>query len=316
MSQPEQPIDEHGFPIPRDFDGEDARPKPRRPKTPRSPRPTCRRRLVAAGIVLLLVGALTFPILKQHVPALLASWYRDSAHKRYQSGDLPGALEDIGSAISLRPDDAVLYRLRSRYRLDDFDTDQHVQMSLEDISRAIELRPDELEFYSFRSSILQRLGRFREAIEDIDHAIRLAPPATWQLLNNRAYIRALGKMDLEQALDDVEKSIRQTGETRAISLDTRGYIRYLLERYEPALRDMNQAILLAQEDRRKDVRKLERFDVEPGLQNLIVRGHDHILAVLYHHRGLIHQKLGHEREARADLERGDELGYDPKKGVW
>jgi hypothetical protein len=40
------------------------------------------------------------------------------------------------------------------------------------------------------------------------------------------------------------------------------------------------------------------------------------LSVLYHHRGLVYQKLNQPEKARADLDQARRLGYDPSKGVW
>jgi hypothetical protein len=42
----------------------------------------------------------------------------------------------------------------------------------------------------------------------------------------------------------------------------------------------------------------------------------HNLAVIYHHRGLVYERIGKTRQAQADLERARQLGYDPEKGVW
>jgi hypothetical protein len=36
---------------------------------------------------------------------------------------------------------------------------------------------------------------------------------------------------------------------------------------------------------------------------------------MYHHRGLVQQKLGHDAEAQDDLRRGEQMGYNPARGV-
>jgi hypothetical protein len=43
--------------------------------------------------------------------------------------------------------------------------------------------------------------------------------------------------------------------------------------------------------------------------------YDRALAVMYQHRGLIHQQLKNEKEAEKDLRRAEELGFNPAKGV-
>ena len=59
---------------------------------------------------------------------------------------------------------------------------------------------------------------------------------------------------------------------------------------------------------------------DTGLQQKLTRrrqrGARQELAVLLHHRGLIHQKLENVSQAAADLQRAQELGYSPADGVW
>jgi hypothetical protein len=40
------------------------------------------------------------------------------------------------------------------------------------------------------------------------------------------------------------------------------------------------------------------------------------LSVLYHHRGLVYEKLNQLEKAVADYEQARRLGYNPDKGVW
>ena len=96
-------------------------------------------------------------------------------------------------------------------------------------------------------------------------------------------------------------------------LDTRGYLRYLAgEDLHGARDDLERAIDLAEASVRIDL---------PG-QQATTSAHElesseaNDLAVLYHHRGLIYEKLGRSDEAAVDLELARKLGYDPKQGVW
>ena len=43
---------------------------------------------------------------------------------------------------------------------------------------------------------------------------------------------------------------------------------------------------------------------------------DHNLAVMYHHRGEIHEKLGDAAQAKKDLFIGKQMGFDPAAGVY
>ena len=40
------------------------------------------------------------------------------------------------------------------------------------------------------------------------------------------------------------------------------------------------------------------------------------MAVIYHHRGLVFEKLGNQRQADEDFERAEKFGYDPENGVF
>ena len=46
------------------------------------------------------------------------------------------------------------------------------------------------------------------------------------------------------------------------------------------------------------------------------RRYENILAVMYHHRGQVHEKLGNSKQAEADLRQGDVFGYNPAVGVY
>lgn len=313
MTAPESSTDEHGFPIPKDFDGGDARPAPRRPRMPRSP---AARRWVAGLIVMLLVGALVLPLLRKPGSAMLADWYRQRAEQRWESDDLDGALDDLDRAIGWHPERGELFFLRGIYRLDDYDTEGYLAMSLDDFDEALRIEPENSRFYFGRSLALQRLGRHREALDDLDRYIKLDPPIGAAPFNQRAYARALAEMELEEGLADAEEAIKRAGTPNAAFLDTRGYLLHLLGRNEEALDDLNQAINLAEKLRQAVARWPDDPRVGPGKRSFDLRHLDHNLAVLYHHRGLIHQKLDNPQQAESDLARGDELGYDPHKGVW
>ena len=38
--------------------------------------------------------------------------------------------------------------------------------------------------------------------------------------------------------------------------------------------------------------------------------------MLYHHRGLVYEKLGQKERADEDLRRTDQYGYSPEDGIW
>ena len=86
--------------------------------------------------------------------------------------------------------------------------------------------------------------------------------------------------------------------------------------FQAALKDLNQAIELVSKERERELdyvaghgwprRLIDRFELE----------WKQTMAVMYHHRGEIYQKLGQSEPASADIKRGDKLGYNPAEGVY
>ena len=88
---------------------------------------------------------------------------------------------------------------------------------------------------------------------------------------------------------------------------------HLLDRNDDALKDLNQAIEITDQQKRQLLQQQFRFDMRRLQYEL--KQMDGDLAVMYHHRGLVQEKLGNPQEAQEDLLRGANLGYDPAKGV-
>jgi tetratricopeptide (TPR) repeat protein len=163
--------------------------------------------------------------------------------------------------------------------------------------------------------VYQRLARHPEAIRDATQALTLSrggDPDPW---NERAYVRAIAGLELEEGLDDVQQAIDLYGAPNAAYLDTRGYLYHLLGRQEEALTDLNEAIALAErEDPWGAAHERRPREGRGGERDR--RRHDENLSVLYHHRGLVLAALGRDEEAQADLTRAESLGYNPAGGVY
>lgn len=194
------------------------------------------------------------------------------------------AVEDLTHVIQLRPDEATGYALRAGLRAQQ----RQYARAVEDCTRAIELDPDNPRRYVFRATLLAELDEYEQAAADYTRVIQLEPDDA-SAYNNRAYFRALAGVDLDEALDDVQKAIDMGGPNDAY-LDTRGFLLYLLGRSEEALADVDEAIRLA-----------ESPDNDRGRETL---------GELYYHRALVHKKLGNRREAERDFQMAEELGFD------
>lgn len=311
-------FDEHGFPLPPRFEDlkfHDDEPK-KRPKVSLR----AKRWVLILLVVLVIVPALFGKKLLNQARGLVADWLSDQAMQKLMEGDVPGALADMNQAVNWSPTKWELFARRAGLREDLND----VEGSLDDWTNAIDiykrkkLRGNERgqrsgmlsEFHSKRCWLYVRLGRSKEAMKDANYAVELNPSP--QSLNTRAYARAVLKIDSELAdgLRDVDEALRQTGRD-ANMLDTRGYLLHLLGRNEEAKADMDSAISMIEQKREQ-----ERLQIvghrSPGRW---LHRFDDALAVMYQHRGLIHQQLKNEKEAERDLRRAEDLGYDPAKGV-
>jgi len=339
-------FDQHGFPIPprySDLTYQDQ-------DQPARPRPSLRaRRLVILGILLGVVLPIVFgPRLLAMARDLLAQWLATRAQQRLMEGDREGALADFNRAIDWNPNAWALYLQRANLRrelsdlpgsLDDLNSaiDRNprawaafllraevrqkmdkLDESLVDYTEAIGMldRKHELvrwqaqirgrsemlaEAHAGRSWAYVRLGRARDAINDATQAVQLAPSAA--TLNIRAYARAVLNTELNEGLADIERALASRPDDAAF-LDTRGYLLHRLERYAEALPVMDLAITRSEHSDRTNLDQAAQLEL------------DHSLAVMYHHRGEIYEKLGQKDRAEADLRRGENLGYDPARGVF
>lgn len=314
-------LDEHGFPIPPTFD--DHLPQRRRGQFLTG----AVRSLLVLTFIGLLAGWAWKSDLASNVKRMMARRLVSNAiDKYYNLGDAAGALVDLDRAVGWAPDDAVIYRFRAMVKIDQGD----VTGSLADLNELVRLSPRYAEAYMQRSQVYQRLDRHREAIDDLTKAIHLSPSRDPMPRNNRAYARAIAHIEIEEALVDVQQALEMIeqdladaqrgfndGEMvrlnghKAAYLDTRGYIYFLQDKQEAALADLNQAIELTTAYHEQLL-----TTVQPSRRTVMQKAFDHELAVMYHHRGLVYQKLGRADEAKSDLDHGDQLGYNPAAGVF
>jgi len=237
-------------------------------------------------------------------------WWIVKADQCYREDDLDGALNALNRAAARLPDDALIYDNRGQVRLELND----LTGALEDYNELIDLNPDFFGGYAGRGAVYQRLGRFREAIDDFTRAIALRPESDPTQLNNRAYARALGNMELEAGMADIEKALELANEANAAYLDTRGYLHYRLGHYDAALEDLNEAVALSESEAQRIADASANDKKESARGKRLERLAREELAVLLHHRSLVHAALGNEEQAADDARRAEELGFDPERG--
>ncbi len=312
-------FDEHGLPIPQRF--ADNRPPddeaPQRPKIS----PSAKRWVVLVLLVGIIVPIIFGPRIISAGRETLARWLSSRAETKLLEGDKRGALADLNQAISWDPEAWRPYHLRANIRQEQNELDA----SLADFTKAIDLLDsqdkagrrrwrgiDRLENLAIlhvqRSWVHVRLSQGRDAIDDATDAVNLLRCPT--TLNARAYARAVLNMELKEGLDDIDQALANPTLNDADYRDTRGYLLHLLDRNDKALVELDRAIKATERKRDEAVFRQNLF----GRQDQ--RDLDQGLAVMYHHRGQVHQKLEHKEQAEADLQLANQLGYNQANGVF
>ena len=287
--------------------------------------------LLAAGAVLFLTLAL-WPVARGVSRMIMVQWWHSQAEAHVLAGDYKQAVADMDQVIANAPNNLNHYAERARLRLEAGD----FAGSLADYEHIIKANPGHASAYTYRSQVAQRQGRYADAVADLTKALELSPATEPEPWNNRAYGRALAKVELPDALTDVERALKlfnlqkthipdsnsnaellrsDDNRTEASYLDTRGYVHHLLGNQEQALADLNRAIELNKNCRKVVVAAAEKAKFSAPRLDLIRKEFDRFDAVMLHHRGLVQQALGHEKEANADLQWAEELGYNPAAGV-
>jgi tetratricopeptide (TPR) repeat protein len=91
-----------------------------------------------------------------------------------------------------------------------------VEMALKDLSerQVVDFSRDVVSMlYADRGWIYVRMGKSREALDDVNKAVELHPTA--ENLNTRAYARAVLNIELNEGLADIDKALRENGENDA-----------------------------------------------------------------------------------------------------
>lgn len=264
----------------------------------------------------------------------IARWKWAAAKNAMEDSQFEAAVEAATNGLKWNPEAAELIALRgaAREELGDFEGSlQDYDLMIANAAKDEEVNEADMLPLGLRSHIYQRMGRFEQAVADLtkvaefrerqfkfrdDDASRQAFALS---LNNRAYVQSLGKIDIEQALTDIQKAIDIRGVDDSIMLDTLGYLLLLNERAEEALEALEKAFAMTQKENnfyRNEIRRQMRLaDDQRGFErNLKLL--DENMAVIQHHRGEAYEAIGESEKAKADIEQAIKLGYDREAGVW
>jgi tetratricopeptide (TPR) repeat protein len=319
MPAPIRRVDDLGFPLPGTFD--DSNPRERRTRGQTFFR-------YRWWLLLLLLPILFGEAAVAAVRQYLARQFVQASNDEWWHDELPQALASANRALFWEPDPFEKwqgYKVRAQAYEDmqgrwqeSFDDWNEVIKRLDDPAHSKPQFAEPLrEAYAGRAWVAERLGQHRQAIADSNTALNLGGDESERalLLNQRAYIRALANTELTQALDDADRSLQiRTDEPEVI--DTRAYVLYRLGKYDWALKEITDAINLSTRGtgsvpwQRGAGGPQVWIQEDDGFSARDYRIYRESLAMMYHHRAEIHNKLGQQAESDEDTRRAETFGYD------
>jgi tetratricopeptide (TPR) repeat protein len=260
-------------------------------------------------------------------PAVMATWRISDARGKSADRQDDAAIAELDKAIEANPNQLQfrLERIRIASRLGQVDK---AKADLEKIEEyfAAQSQPISRSLREQRCQYRQLGGAFRLALEDQAALLQEvkdadAPPAIEALaMNNHAYSiglavekepkeEAADRELLKSALADCDRALKLVPD-QGSTLDTRGYIHFLLGDHEAALKDLDRAVEIVG----KEVAQA-RLEVNGNArqlsQKLLLREIEYSAAVMYQHRMKAHQKAGNEEAVKKDRQAIIDLGYKP-----
>ncbi|HRX81325.1 MAG TPA: hypothetical protein P5307_19785 [Pirellulaceae bacterium] len=260
-------------------------------------------------LFLLLVIGVAVPIVLYWLPAERATWQIAAAQAKWLDDDLPGAISILEIAAEEFPDTPAVYeqRLQFYFEAKQFDN------ALADAEKLVALTPKSPSALGLKSQALHHLGKHDKAIEVCKEILRLAQEewigSAAQALNSLAYAQAIGDTQLEEALKNINESLRLAGDNPAL-LDTRGYVKYRLGDSKAAKEDIERAVehweqLVAYQEA-QSLPSVRSYQSETDRAS-----YQQALAVMLYHRALVYDRLKMHDQAKVDRERVRNLGYEP-----
>jgi predicted Zn-dependent protease len=313
MKPKEPELDRYGFPVPHSFDLEGPKSGEEPLKSTTGPRIRFVLRMaIIAGLGVALwyhfdLGAKGRNVVGRH--------FAESALQHYKRKDFPGALAEAEKAVAWSPNDTQLRLIRGEMRR----LNKDYQGCLADAEEVARQKPDDVYAADLRRQMYHFLHEHRKAAEAATEALTKGIGPRAVILNDRAYARAVGDFELDEALADIDEAIKLSANDNASFIDTRAYVLFRMQRYAEALKELDRAIMLTEE-------------VHKQIEDLVGRGNrrrredlaeisklksiEENLAVMYHHRAEIYEKQKKPTEAKRDFEAAAELGFNPAEGVY
>jgi|GEM_PF-4351658 len=212
-------------------------------------------------------------VLLNATPMMDADAIRSRAEDAYQSGDSTVALTEYTRLIELDPTDGLAYYRRGRLFYDR----EEWQFAISDFTRAIDNGYDDNFIYFYRGFANSENGNYDEAVADYTASIERDPDcedSCWIDYNNRGVGYERGG-DLQSALSDYSTAIELNADY-ALAYSNRGYLNEDLERYDDALADWNQALILRQSGFDEREMTTDSYTIESGIDE---QGHQILVMI-------------------------------------
>ena len=252
-------------------------------------------------------------------PREVARWHLAIASRHFEAGRHEEAQRSLAKAQSWDPDSLLLVLKQAQFHKASGD----FEAAVKDIDRALAALPDNVLLLEQRAELLQHLGRHDEAVElwkSLDRVSQASgQPPREEALNGLAYAQAIANQEVEAGLESVQRALQLSPGNSAM-LDTRGFLFYRQEKYEAALRDIDEAVKGYQQMLKLADEKLPLGDAVLDYSELeeppLVQAKRNA-AVIHYHRALVLDKLGRHSEAKLERARVKRLiGREPDETLF
>lgn len=292
-----------------------------------------RRRIIVWGLIALLVVPPVVDVVSDPFGEM-SDWYVAAGLENGAAGKYEQATKNFEEALRWSPNNYRVFQGRATVLAEQ----DKLAEAIEQVDRAIELGGERTDLLLLKMSLHQKLGDHEAAVAAVSKieersrkqvASDLVFPDWYALrrmnsLNASAYARAVGNLELSDALQQAEEALKLVPKDekvgRAMILDTRGFILYRLGRLEPALTDLNEAVqtfgpLLEHNEDNFELAQRRSLDAR-SFQEAVATQYEG-LAVMLYHRALVEQALGDVAKAEADLKRVREIiGREPDETLF
>jgi tetratricopeptide (TPR) repeat protein len=193
-----------------------------------------------------------------------AKTYETSALAKFRANNIPGALADIGLAITAAPQDPQLYLHRGLFK--SYAADQ--RGAIADFDQALKLRPNLSEAFALRASSRRELKDFKGALSDYDRALSLNSKEAAIYLD-RGRLKQMQLNDPRGAVSDFDQAIA-LGDRDAFNYSFRASAKRSLGDRNGAIADLKESIRLASQQSEPVYKRLIRAN-QDLLQSLGVK---------------------------------------------